>query len=219
MTPRRPGPMLRRILRTPTRLYDWHLGWIFRAKIPAADPYGPHSRAPVSDDARGRRGEPGSSRGGRPRRPWTLGAVVSQPSRRLRYRGRSRPGAIRSLVPRAGSGRGSCRTGPVRAAQPAYSTGHQSSAQLARRLALRRDPCQAAAARERTADDRATAETEPAGPRGDLESRRPTVRRTVPRGAGDARLGVAGSWCPFQPRLTRLSTNTRNSFERAWLAP
>jgi deazaflavin-dependent oxidoreductase (nitroreductase family) len=29
VTPRRPGPVLTSILRAPTRLYDWHLGWIF----------------------------------------------------------------------------------------------------------------------------------------------------------------------------------------------
>lgn len=29
MTRRRPGPTLTRVLRAPTRLYDWHAGWIF----------------------------------------------------------------------------------------------------------------------------------------------------------------------------------------------
>jgi deazaflavin-dependent oxidoreductase (nitroreductase family) len=28
MTANRPGPLLRRLLRAPTRLYDWNLGWL-----------------------------------------------------------------------------------------------------------------------------------------------------------------------------------------------
>ena len=28
MRPRRPGPRMKRLLRAPARLYDWHLGWL-----------------------------------------------------------------------------------------------------------------------------------------------------------------------------------------------
>ena len=57
-------------------------------------------------------------------------------------------------------------------------------------------------------------------PCGDLESRRPTTdgtkNRSSPREAYTS--WCCSSWCPFRPRLKCLSTNTRNSFERASLA-
>jgi deazaflavin-dependent oxidoreductase (nitroreductase family) len=33
MTAPRPGPITRRLLRAPARLYDWHLGWLLRGRF------------------------------------------------------------------------------------------------------------------------------------------------------------------------------------------
>ena len=216
MTLRHPRPMLMRVLRAPTQLYDLASRPDLRSKIPAPDPYGPHNRAPVSDDARGRWRKPRSSRGDRPRRPWALGAVVSQPtSQTTPPRSQS---AVSDSLPCTASW-----IRPEAAAVPAqYERRHRYIAPVIRRalsspVGWHYDGTDAKRPQLVSALPMIALRPTPIlpAPRRSGEADQTDGSWNCSSQAGRAHLYAAGSWRPFSRDSSAYQSTTRNSFERA----
>ena len=162
--PTPPGPILTSVLGAPTQLSDLHLGWSFGRRFPRLTHTGRTTvrqyqtmlevvgEKPARHDVIVLAGLGRSAQRNR--------NLVADNAAEIAIRGDRFPPLYRELDPDSGSS----RTGPIRAAPPLHRNWHQTSSQLACRLALRRDRCQAPTARERTAHDRATTDTDPAGP-------------------------------------------------------
>jgi hypothetical protein len=75
----RPGPIVRRLLRAPGLLYDWHAGWLLGHRFLRPHPPGPPVGPAPSDHAGGGRDRPGARRGRRRGRTGPVGGLVPQP--------------------------------------------------------------------------------------------------------------------------------------------